>query len=1845
MFLRKLSLIWLAVVLLAASFAVPFEANRNKAEAAAGNIALNKPISASSEVNSGHPAKAANDGNPEWFWESVYTLPQTLTVDLGSAAAVNKLIMKIPSAWTARTTTLSIQGSLDNVQFTDIVPSATYSFSPASGNSVTVTLPTADARYVRLSFTGSSVRTSAALSELEIYTDPNAPDLIVTDIAWLPANPKAGDAVTFSATVKNIGGTATPAGTGHKAAFKLDGQTVALTDPYSLSIPVGGTAVLTASTTWTAEKFKFDVQAVPNAEGTIGESNADNNGDYSEPLEVGGTGWQAYFNLKEQLGIYPFPEEQVSCELDFTGYQVQKEHIRLLQRGVQDPIVYQLSNVVENNGYLLSATINFRTSLALGEVKRFVADTDPAYTPSFPPTLGLTDNGDGTATLAGNQQWIKVPYGVRNYNQAPMGSVPAPLLAIARQPGQWIGSGSFTAPASVTVSQVNGRVVEQGPLFVKYKVTYTVSGNRTYECEMTVFLNEKHVTVDETYSGFKSSDNVNLKFSYLNGVDPDGRIVMQNGGYSLYSPSNPGGFSGKYADKIDNQGKLPYELGMYSVNSGGIMHSTSFWKDGGDNAILFAVNRVRDWKTEIRKSYQSLVEQNLKFYSTAVDKYMTARIEGTERHWAVSVIPRSDMVMSGRRGKDWTVPPPVTVDSTWTQVPAVTTMQPGNTPDVKLWEKLADLSLNRYKDMIFDFPEDVSIKLPIPYMTNMPLDSPNDLWDGIYHKFTFYYIITDKFWDVSGELGGAAWAGRGQRLNFSDYAYNRDKSTWTLSQRKRARSLLVFHVYTAEDDNNLPHTSMLGGHPNFNMDIKQVLGMAAGIFPQHPHAARWKAEFMKDYNEVMNVWARDANPALHSEGGRWYENLPTYTNASFLGMLAARAGILQYDGTDLFQNETFKEVIRWVMNSLTAIERGTFRAAIPIGAHSAGGQPGGEFDGLYKILAEQLIQSDPALGNQMLWMATNGTQGTKPALESALYTDYGPVLRYDFGGPNEAFVYLQQLNSQGYRWNPYTNGTVYYTADGKRWSWNATEDSGDAIDYGKLPIMHLNGKGLGEHRSDGVLYNFGNVQYYKALANKDFAPYLSRSVMMVQDRYIGLYDDMANTAADGTFVWANRESGLKEELFDNADFTNPVAVKIDNQRFPGSGIWNQTVPDPAMGPDTWSIRWTGEVMPAYTQAYTFYAETAPGDSAKIWVNGQLVTDTLAGVSNPVNLTAKQLYDIKLEYVHQTGTASVVLKWSSASQAKGQIPLNYIYRELDQQPSIYTVKDGPGDEFHIVAPNPLTVAAQTYGAVVNGSEYVFQSDTDQTVQDEVVSFNGKVGYAQSNELALFDGTKIGYDGFVLERMGGEFGVSAKRINHTSITGRFAGLSGGTVTVTPPSGFSFDNSEVKVNGVAVPATVTNGSISFDAAVAQSDGYKTFTITSAPASLFYDDFEDGDSAGWSTVSGTWSTAADGAGTVYRQSGGSGGSTTAGDAAWTDYAVQARAKFTASAPATADLLGRYTDGNNFYYLQLNGSENKLKLYKKASGAVSLLQSVPFTVHAGQTYNLKLAFSGPSVQGYVDGVQLVGAADTSLGSGKIGLRTSSGADFDDVSVIQWSDPDITPPTTAALLNGTERNGWYVTGVQVELTATDDKAGVADTSYSPDGGATWKAYDGPLAFEEDGIHTLLFRSTDTKGNMEREQSVVFRTDRTQPFVLISGGGTYSIGQTVTVTCTATDTVSSVVYSSCPGPLLNGPAYRLNIGVNTVTAEALDAAGNMGTAADAVTVQVTLDGLIGLIKDWIGSSGNAGIVQSLETKLRHGQFEAFLNEVHALKDKQISGEAADYLVKFTSELTKAPYEPM
>ena len=136
------------------------------------NLALNQLTSASGYTQTYVPGNAT-DGNTSTYWESSNnSFPQWLQVDLGAAKSFSRIVLDLPPAtsWSTRTQTLSVQGSTDGSSFSTIVGSANYTFNPSTGNTVTITFPSASYRYVRLNFTANTGWPAGQVSEVQVWT-------------------------------------------------------------------------------------------------------------------------------------------------------------------------------------------------------------------------------------------------------------------------------------------------------------------------------------------------------------------------------------------------------------------------------------------------------------------------------------------------------------------------------------------------------------------------------------------------------------------------------------------------------------------------------------------------------------------------------------------------------------------------------------------------------------------------------------------------------------------------------------------------------------------------------------------------------------------------------------------------------------------------------------------------------------------------------------------------------------------------------------------------------------------------------------------------------------------------------------------------------------------------------------------------------------------------------------------------------------------------------------------------------------------------------------------------------------------------------------------------------------------------------------------------------------------------------------------------------------------------------------------------------------------------------------------------------------------------------------------
>jgi lysophospholipase L1-like esterase/chitodextrinase len=133
--------------------------------------------------------------------------------------------------------------------------------------------------------------------------------------------------------------------------------------------------------------------------------------------------------------------------------------------------------------------------------------------------------------------------------------------------------------------------------------------------------------------------------------------------------------------------------------------------------------------------------------------------------------------------------------------------------------------------------------------------------------------------------------------------------------------------------------------------------------------------------------------------------------------------------------------------------------------------------------------------------------------------------------------------------------------------------------------------------------------------------------------------------------------GLAGYYFAGTDFT---AVKIARQdaqpvlaRVSGSSS------DP-LGASGFGLRWTGQVIPIFTESYRFYTRTTGG--VRVWVNNQLLINDwavhpLKDNKGMLTLRANVRYDFRVEFFDTTVNSQVQIDWASAHQARQIIPQN------------------------------------------------------------------------------------------------------------------------------------------------------------------------------------------------------------------------------------------------------------------------------------------------------------------------------------------------------------------------------------------------------------------------------------------------------------------------------------------------------------------------------------------------------------------------------------------------------------
>ncbi len=156
-----------------------------------------------------------------------------------------------------------------------------------------------------------------------------------------------------------------------------------------------------------------------------------------------------------------------------------------------------------------------------------------------------------------------------------------------------------------------------------------------------------------------------------------------------------------------------------------------------------------------------------------------------------------------------------------------------------------------------------------------------------------------------------------------------------------------------------------------------------------------------------------------------------------------------------------------------------------------------------------------------------------------------------------------------------------------------------------------------------------------------------------------------------------------------AKFTgNPVLTRTDSSV---NFLWTGS-PGTGVNTNYWSALWKGEVLPEFSQRYTFFFTV--DDAARVWVNGKLLINawprsgSASEFSGVIDLVAGVRVPIVIEYYDLTGNGQANLRWQSTNQVKEIIPTTRLFPAAPPQilspREVLLIQNSPTYHYQIVA---------------------------------------------------------------------------------------------------------------------------------------------------------------------------------------------------------------------------------------------------------------------------------------------------------------------------------------------------------------------------------------------------------------------------------------------------------------------------------------------------------------------------------------------------------------------------------
>ncbi len=198
-----------------------------------------------------------------------------------------------------------------------------------------------------------------------------------------------------------------------------------------------------------------------------------------------------------------------------------------------------------------------------------------------------------------------------------------------------------------------------------------------------------------------------------------------------------------------------------------------------------------------------------------------------------------------------------------------------------------------------------------------------------------------------------------------------------------------------------------------------------------------------------------------------------------------------------------------------------------------------------------------------------------------------------------------------------------------------------------------------------------------------------------------------------SFTTTKEGGGVRADYYTGMNFENLVLTRIEPQI---NFSWGDPGgPDPSVGDDNFSARWTGEVEAVFTETYTFY--TNSDDGVRLWVDGQELVNNWtdhATIENKgkIDLVGGNSYSIVMEYYENGGGAVAELRWESPRTPKQLIPQAAL--------SLPVKASSPNPNNRAVDVSQIIVLSWGAGEAATSHEVYFGTDADAVQNADTAS---------------------------------------------------------------------------------------------------------------------------------------------------------------------------------------------------------------------------------------------------------------------------------------------------------------------------------------------------------------------------------------------------------------------------------------------------------------------------------------------------------------------------------------------